>query len=470
MKKKIISYSLGPIATSIIGLVTTPLLAWILTPDDMGRIAMFHLISGLATLVLTLGLDQYFMRHYYKSKGIMNICLFPTILFVLMISILMLNNASTINIDVFTLTTSTDLLICIICLNFFFTIINRYSSLCLRMEDKALYFSISQIITKIVIVVQLSILFLLDFEVSFLHVVIVYTISTLCTLIYTTCNSSFFSELLTFRLENHLSFLSDGLKFGVPLIISGVAFWLLTGLDKLMLKNYSTLSDLAIYSVAVSFSSFAVILKSVFGTIWMPLIYKSEKNQDIEETKTLLSNVIPQVAFLAIMVFCLIGMASPLIKLFLPEHYDKVSLIITCCCGYPLFYTLSESCSAGLYIKNKTHVVSIISIFTVFINFSLNYYLIPILGAQGAAVSTLISFFIYYLVRSEVSSILWIRISCKKDYLFCFLAMKVSVLQSLLLNNTQSFSLWTLLLVLTLISYKREASKIFSVIISPKLG
>lgn len=52
------------------------------------------------------------------------------------------------------------------------------------------------------------------------------------------------------------------LRFGLPLVVGGVAAWGLYVMDRLFLRAFSTFSELGIYSVAVSIAAGAGILET----------------------------------------------------------------------------------------------------------------------------------------------------------------------------------------------------------------
>ena len=160
--------------------------------------------------------------------------------------------------------------------------------------------------------------------------------------------------------------LKDGFSFGLPLILSGLAFWGLTSIDKLMIKDLSSLNELALYSVAVSFASAVVIIRSVFSTIWAPAIYKNEDHPDIEKN---IRSVVSLMGVVIFYLFCIVGIFSPLVAIILPDNYELVSSIIICCVGYPLFYTMSEATSMGINVKKKTYYSMLVSILTLGVNF-----------------------------------------------------------------------------------------------------
>ena len=66
--RKILGYALGPIGSAAFGILSLPLISWYYPAEDIGRIVLLQTISGLAILILGLGLDQAYIREYYAAK------------------------------------------------------------------------------------------------------------------------------------------------------------------------------------------------------------------------------------------------------------------------------------------------------------------------------------------------------------------------------------------------------------------
>jgi len=425
--KDLLHYTTGPVTSAFLGLLITPLLAWTFSMEDVGRVSIYHLISNLVVMVLTLGLDQYYMREYYKAEkanllitcitpSIIALCIFSYVFYMYRVSILQ-----------YLFEMKNDAIAIILVSSFMVTLLNRYLSLNLRMEGKALKFSFSQIIPKLVISLALVSIFYLN-DVMFDDLLYIYLLSNVVLLVYLLIeNIKVYNFLNLFEIYK-LSFknLKDAFSFGLPLILSGLAFWGLTSIDKLMIKDLSSLNELALYSVAVSFASAVVILRSVFSTIWAPAVYKNEDHPDIEKN---IRSVVSLMGVVIFYLFCIVGIFSPLVSIILPDNYELVSSIIICCVGYPLFYTMSEATSMGINVKKKTYYSMLISILTLGVNFVLNYLLIPYLGSGGAAVATLISFYIYYVLRCEISSRIWVSFPRFRQYFEFLIVISLCTLQ-----------------------------------------
>lgn len=74
------------------------------------------------------------------------------------------------------------------------------------------------------------------------------------------------------------------IHYSMPLIGSGLAFWGLTTLDKVLLRSLSGFEELGIYALAVSFAAAGLILQSIFLQFG-PLLFTSGQRKVLMKIK-----------------------------------------------------------------------------------------------------------------------------------------------------------------------------------------
>lgn len=77
------------------------------------------------------------------------------------------------------------------------------------------------------------------------------------------------------------------------------------------------------------------------------------------------------------------------------------------CISYPLLHTTSEITVVGIGISRLSSFSILAAIIAFAVNLLGNWWLIPIFGAAGAAVSTCVSFWVFFFLRTEFSIYLW---------------------------------------------------------------
>lgn len=452
--KKVASFAVGPIGGAALGFITLPIITWFYSAEDIGRIAMLQVVSSFCVLLFSLGLDQAYVRDYHESvhkPALLKAALLPGLLLLVMGLAFCFVVPGFISQALFSV--DSPLISVLVALCWLAAFVSRFLSLILRMQERGLAFSMSQVLPKLLFLSVIGIYILFSFGFDLLHLVIAQALSvTAVTLVYGWNTRLEWFVALSQKVDTEK--LKAMLRFGGPLIMGGAAFWGLTAMDKVFLRSLSTFEELGIYSVASSFAGAAVVFQSVFSTIWAPTVYKWAA-EGINTEK--IDHVTEYVLVAVVILFSLAGLFSWIITYLLPPSYASVQYILVACMAYPLFYTLSEATGVGLGIARKSTYAMMASIFAVVVNLVGNYFLIPIYGASGAAISTAVAFWVFFFCRTELSCRVWRPMPRLKIYTTTLICLAITVLFTLKGEKYywEFIFLWTALL-LSLVIYKNS--------------
>jgi len=404
----IFGFAIGPFGSAAIGLLTLPILAWNFTPEDIAKLNILQVTISFSILIFVLGLDQSYVREYHESKNtheLFNACFTPGFILLIISSIISLNYRDKITLLLYGESNTTLYTLTIICI--IFSYISRYLSLILRMQERGYAYSLSQITPKALQLILLTgLIAFLNKSLDFSELLHTFTISTISiTLVYAAHTKKELSKSFSSRIKKDE--LKNLLRFGVPLVATGVAYWGLTATSTIMLRSKSSLEELGIYSITVSIAGVASIFQSIFSVIWMPTVYKWV-NQGLKFDK--INEVANQAMAALVVLFSIIGSFSWAIELFLPPSYSNIKYMILCAIAPPLLYTISEITSIGIGITRKSILTTWITLISLLSNISLNYWLIPIYGAKGAVAANSLSYLIFFIARTEFSARVWKRL------------------------------------------------------------
>lgn len=449
--KKIAGFAIGPIGGAFLGFITLPLTAWFFTVEDIGRIAFLQVIIAFSTMLFGLGLDQAYVREYHERENKTNLWMqvtLPGLVLLLFFSFFLIINPYFLS-DYFFDEKNVWMSILVL-IAFIANYLTRFFSLILRMQEKAFLFSMSQIWPKLInIILLISFVFVYENK-YFIHLLCALAISNLIACLFFAWNTK--SEWLF--VENlHFSFneLKSLLKFGMPLIIGGLAFWGLNSIDRIFLKTYSTFSELGIYSVATSFAAIAIIVQSIFSTVWAPTVYKWVKeNKNLDK----IHDISWYLTIIIVFIVSLVGFFSNIIALVLPEQYNAVQYIVMPALIAPLLYTLSETTVVGIGISRKSYFSLYASLGALLAAIFLNFLLTPQFGALGASISSGLAFLVFFILRTELSIIAWKSFPRKKMYCIVFMLIGLAITNAVLQEKLfWSFKiLWLGILIISGIS------------------
>lgn len=402
--RKILGFAFGPIAGAAFGLITVPLVAWAFGADDVGRLNILLVTQSFCLLLVVLGLDQAYVREFHESKDrarLLKACVAPGFV------CLLLGAALTIpfrrELSNLLYGASDSIFFWLTLATVFAVFLSRFLSLILRMQERGLAFSMSQVIPKVLLLLLLGGVVLVDLPRSFRVLLWVSFLSTLAVAaVYAWNTRGSWLPALAARLERDE--VKSLLAFGFPLIFSGLAFWGLAAAATIALRTWSTLDDLAIYSVANSFAGAAVVLQSIFTVVWAPTVYKwSSQGVDMR----LVDRVALQILALIGVFLALCGVFSWVCDWLLPPHYADVKYLVPCMMMQPLLYTLSEVTCVGIAIQRRTIWTVWITLAAMAANMLLCMLLVPRYGATGAAVANAVAFTVFFVARTEVSARIW---------------------------------------------------------------
>lgn len=459
MKRKIIGYALGPIGAAILGFITLPLITWFYSVEDVGRISMLQVVASFSILLFCLGLDQAYVREYHEFDNkpkLFKLSILPGLILILVTySVVFLLNPEFISKWLYGITSTYLTAISIVC--FILAFMSRFLSLILRMEERAVAYSMSQLLPKIIFLIFILSTVWLGLTKDAYNLITAHTLSISAVFMIFAWNTR--REWIA-SLKQSISWLDMKklLAFGLPLVIGGLASWGLNVMDKLFLRSMSTFSELGVYSVTVSIAGVATIFAGIFNTIWSPMVYKWVKDGvDLKKVDEVSEHLLAAIYFIVV----LSGLFSWVLPYFLPKEYQAIQYLITLCLLGPLFYTLSETTAVGIAISRKTGFSMLASIGAMLVNAVGNYLLVPSMGAKGAAISTAISFWIFYILRTEFSRMVWKNMPTVKSYLVITLLLLFVAYSAVYLNKSnKELLMWVFLFFLGFLIFSGCLKKI----------
>ena len=449
---KLASFALGPIGTAAVSLVTVPAIAWFFTPDDVGRIAMLQVGISFSLLVFSLGLDQAYVREYHghsNTVGLFLACLRPGLTMLLLVLLVQAAWPGALAQVLFGETSPTYSGLAALCIVAGF--ITRFLSLILRMQERGLAFSLSQLLPKLGFLVVISAIVLLTDQHDLLQLLSAHTAAIVGTTLTLAWNTRHEWHHQTQHLNSAQH--RELLRFGLPLVLGGLAFWGMTSLDRIFLRHFASFDDLGLYAVCTSFAGAATILQSIFSTLWAPAAYKRlNAGENPEVILRITDHVLAAVVFM----FAFAGLLSWVLIFLLPTRYHDSQHIVLACLAYPLLYTLSEASGIGLGIARKSGIVMIATVAALCVNIALNAWLVPLHGAAGAASATALAFLVLLVLRTELAARHWIPSPRRRLYALAGGCTVLSVAQALAgPHHPATFiALWGIVLIVSTVIFR----------------
>lgn len=453
--RNIFSFAIGPIGGALLGLITLPLVTWFFAQEDVGRLSMFQVTLSFGVLLFSLGLDQAYVREFHEQEdkpALLKQAAAPGLLLLAFTIAILLCFGDLIS-DLLFAVPAFHLSVLVV-LALVASYMSRFLSLVLRMNERGLAYSMSQLLPKLLLVSLVGLYVLFEADKNLTNLVAAMTLSIVTVTLVFAWNTREEWSKAVFASFN-LNQVKSMMRFGLPLILGGLAFWGLTALDKVFLRTFSNYEELAVYSVSVSFAAAATIFQSVFSTVWAPTVYKWESSgeglDNVEKTARFVLAIV-------VLLFCLAGLFSWVATYFLPAAYGSVRWIVVSCLGFPLLYMLSETTVVGIGISRRSSFGMFAALIAFGINVIGNFWLIPIFGASGAAVSTCVSFWFFFILRTEFSMYLWQKMPRGMLYIYTGLSVFLACIFTLYGDHTSQLMsiVWGGLMLASFFSFRAE--------------
>ena len=181
-------------------------------------------------------------------------------------------------------------------------------------------------------------------------------------------------------------------SFGYPFIFVSIAYWLFGSMDRWMLAALSSVEETGIYSISFRFSGIALFVSVAFGQAWSPYAMKIKTDQPDNYKK-----IYTKVLYVLLLVMFLIGgglamLSGEILYLFMPSDYYASALPMSILCFGIVFKSTQQVTALGISLEEKTYWFARIAWITAGFNLIANWFLIPPLGALGAAIATAVSY------------------------------------------------------------------------------
>lgn len=182
--------------------------------------------------------------------------------------------------------------------------------------------------------------------------------------------------------------LREMLRFSVPLVPSSVAVMVTLYIDRIIIGQLMTLSDVGLFGIGYRLASLSGLLMVGFVSALTPLVYTHYREPGTPRELARIFRVFVALA----MLFCL-GLAlfaRDILAVVTTPQYVAGAIVVPLMAPAMLLAGMYIF-APGLGIAKKTTVIAVINIAAALMNTVLNVALVPVLGILGASLATFLS-------------------------------------------------------------------------------
>lgn len=408
----------GTFINLLLSLFTTPLITRMVDPVEYGQFSIFTMYSSMALIVFLLGMDQALLRFYYEKTSLefKRALVFKCVGLPAVVTIATSVIVIVVAFGKLIAFEFTPIIMALLCVYTFVQVIYRFSLNVLRLEYNSKMFSMLNIIQKIgYIFFAVPLLYIAKSNYLLILVVATTAAAVVCLIVSVVYQKNIWN-IKQLDLQSCDISIKEILQYSLPLIVSMGITTLFQAIDKMSLNHYCTYTEVGIYSSTLSLVSIFAIVQSTFNTLWNPMATEHFiKNRDDKSFYQKGNQIITVVMFF--MGISLI-LCKDLFAFLLGEKYREAAYILPFLIFHPIMYTISETTVTGISFMKKSKMQILIAASACVTNIIGNTILVPRLGCKGAAISTGISYIVFFTMRTFISNkYFYVDFKLKKFYL-----------------------------------------------------
>lgn len=187
------------------------------------------------------------------------------------------------------------------------------------------------------------------------------------------------------------------IMYSVPLIPNVVSWWFMNVSDRFILNYYCGMQATGIYAVANKFPSIIMVINSIFILAWQESAINEYESSDKDEFYSRMFNVYMNVQIT--FTILIMSFTKIMINILTDHKFHSAYEYIPFLYIGAVFSAFSSFYGTGYLSSKETKGAFSTSIVGALVNIVFNIIFVPIIGIQAAAISTMLSFLIMWLIR-----------------------------------------------------------------------
>jgi len=411
-------FAIGTFATSLLGMLMTPLYTSVLSTSDYGAADLITITTSLLLPLVVCGVYEGILRFSldkdadYKtifSLGIL-LSLGGTLLVALFLPII-----SKTTIGPYKWFFITYFACCSL-----HTILSYF----VKGIEKIRTYTIGGIIGSIV-VISSNLFFLLYLKIGVYGYITSLILGHLIPSLFFIYKERLFQYLvLPSKLDHKL--INAIFAYSIPIIPNGISWWIANSSDKYILNHFTDVSQVGIYAVSYKIPTIMMTIMGFFIASWQ---LSSVEEFGTDKSKAFYSNIYNKYVLISILLASLLIItAKPFASFLYAKDFFIAWRFVPILVIANVFNILSSFMGTVYIGAKKTKMLSISTMAGAGANIILNFLLIPYWGAMGAALATAASYTIIYVIRTIHSrSIMTFEVNHGRDILLFILLIAQAV-------------------------------------------
>lgn len=210
------------------------------------------------------------------------------------------------------------------------------------------------------------------------------------------------------------------LVIAIPLLPNFLIYWVFNSCDKVMITNMIGIGDAGIYSVGSKLGHASQLIYTAFAGGWQYFAFSTMKEDNQVKSNSKIFEYLGIISFVATSFIC--AWSFGIFKILFKPDYLSGYIVAPYLFLAPLLQMLFQVAANQFLVVKKTWPNLFILSSGAVLNIIINYFLIPVLGIEGASIATLMG----YVVSDIVCVIVLCRMNLmvvSKRFIFASMIM-----------------------------------------------
>jgi O-antigen/teichoic acid export membrane protein len=381
-------YGIGGVVSKFIGFLLLPIYTRVFAPADYGVMDVIATMTGLAAIILTAGsesaLSYYFFVLRAPAEQRKTITSTGFYLFAVNLLVALLGWFTAEQIATLTFGNGADgRYLRVAVLSIPFSSLAALNLDILRLQRKPwLYLALS--LSQLLFTVLSNICLVVYLRVGIIGVFWTNLVSAVLF-----CALGLAVNRQYFGLRFDVQRLGQILRYGLPLVVSGLSMWSINFLDRYFLLHYASLEEIGLYSVGLKLAALVGFVTQAFRTANAP--FQFEVASDADARRIYAYTLRYYLLVTALLCVPLTLFAQPILRLLTTAHYLAAHQVVGLAAYAAVGYGLYQIIGVGLMITKRTNEVGMAVVVGGLLNVSYLWLLTPGWGMIGAIVATVLA-------------------------------------------------------------------------------
>lgn len=250
----------------------------------------------------------------------------------------------------------------------------------------------------------------------------------------------------------------DMLKYSTPLVANSIGWWVNNSSDKYIVTGICGIVENGVYSVSYKIPSILNTVSGIFAQAWA---ISAIKEFDPEDSNGFASTMYGLYNFILTFTCSFIIVTDKLFSYFL---YAKDFYVAW---KYVPFLTISVifgglSGFLGCFFSavKDTKIFAISTLVSAVVNTLFNFVLVYFIGTMGAAIATMLSYYVTWLIRyKQIFKYIKMKINIVRDYFGYAILLLQTIILLLCENNLVMYFLQFICLLVLIVLFRNEIIK-----------